>query len=448
MSIVILGAGKIGSYVASTLSSEGFSVVIIDKDEKAIQRVERESDVATILGIAPNLKLFEELIQQKPKLFFAATADDETNIVSCTIAKTLGIPKTVCRLQSKEYLTQTKVNFSSIFQIDYFISPEVLAAEDLCKILIHSSDLAVEHFAHGAIHMRTIEIPKIWEKGGTPIRQLSLPNDLIAGLIRRKTEAGEKILIPHGNDHILPGDHLTVVGEAKSMNDLDHIFKSQSTNIKSVIIVGGSSTSVHLATFLLANKIKVRLIDKDLARCESLASLLPQATIINRDGRDPQLLRSERVQDVDAFVSCTHFDETNLMIAALAKEIGSPKAIAQMTSHQITPILEKVGVLPAFSPRVGVANRILTILDEETTLSVKSLNQDTIKIVELKVPSLSKISGIPLSELNLPKGLLIAAIERKGNVVIGRGNHVLEPDDIVIAICNPIQIPKLQELFH
>lgn len=448
MSIVILGAGKIGSYVASTLSSEGFNVVVIDQCEKAIHRVERESDVATILGIAPNLKLFQELSEQKPKIFFGATSDDETNIVSCTIAKNLGIPKTVCRLQSKEYLTQAQIDFSSIFDIDYFISPEVLAAEDLCKILIHSSDLAVEHFAHGAIHMRTIQIPEVWNKGDTPIRKLSLPNDLIAGLIRRKTESGEAVLIPHGNDYILPGDHLTVVGRAKTMHDLDQIFKAPNADIHSVIIVGGSATSVHLAAFLLANKINVRLIDKDLARCETLASILPKATIINRDGKDPQLLRSERVQDADAFVSCTHFDETNLMIASLAKEIGSPKAIAQITNHQITPILEKVGVLPAFSPRVGVANRILTILDEETTLSVKSLNQDAIKIVELKVPSLSKISGIPLAELNLPKGLLIAAIERKGNVVIGRGSHVLQPDDIVIAICNPIQVPKLQELFH
>lgn len=448
MSIVILGAGKIGSYVASTLAMEQHSVIVIDKDEKALDRVRRESDVALILGIAPSLELFEELLEQKPRLFFAATGDDETNLVACSMAKSLGFPKTACRLQSREYLTQKKVDFGLTFQVDYFMGPEVLAAEDLCKVLLHSSDLAVEHFAHGAIHMRTIQIPEVWSKGSTPIRQLSLPNDLIAGLIRRKMADGETILIPHGDDHILPGDHLTVVGEANRMHDLDEIFQSPGTKIRSVILVGGSATAVHLAHFLTLHKIKVRIIEKDLARCEMLARSLPKVTIINRDGRDPQLLRQEKVQDADAFVSCTHFDETNLLIAALGKENGSPKAIAQVTNTQITPILEKVGVLPAFSPRVGIANRILTILDEETTLSVKSLNGDLVKVIELKVPSQSKVIGIPLSELNLPKGLLIAAIERKGKVMVGKGNQKLNPDDIVIAICNPIQVPKLQGLFH
>ena len=107
-----------------------------------------------------------------------------------------------------------------------------------------------------------------------------------------------------------------------------------------------------------------------------------------------------------------------------------------------------MGVLPALSPRVNVANRILSILDEETTLSVASLSCDAAKIIEMRVAPNSKVVGIPISELDLPKGMLIAVIERQGRVMIGRGNRVLCPEDIVIAICHPIQIPKLQQLFH
>lgn len=448
MNVVILGAGKIGSYVAQTLSQEEHNVILIDKDEKTLERVVRESDVATLHATAPSWKLFEDLIEHKPDLFFAATGSDETNLVSCSIGKNLGIPKTIARVQARDYLNHLQCNLGRLFFVDYFIGPEVLAAQDLCKVLVHSGDLAVEHFAHGAIQMRTIQIPDRWDKGGLPISKLNLPEDLIAGLIRRKSAVEEIVLVPHGLDHILPGDQVTVVGEAKVMHRLHEIFDSPLTHTRSVILVGGSPLAAHLTHYLCQQKIHVRIIEKNEARCQELARLFPHATIINRDGRDPQLLRSERVQDADAFVSCTHFDETNLMIAALAKEIGCPKSIAQITNGQILPILEKVGVLAALSPRVNVANRILSILDEETTLSVASLSCDTAKIIELRVSPSSKVVGIPISDLDLPKGLLIAVIERQGRVMIGRGNRVLCPEDIVIAICHPIQIPKLQQLFH
>lgn len=448
MNIVILGAGKTGSYVASTLSEEGHNVILIDKDAKALERVNRESDVATIHGSSPSWKLFEDLMENQPHLFFAATGDDETNLVACSIAKNLGFPKTIARVQAREYLNHSRLDFGRLFFVDYFIGPEVLAAQDLCKMLVHSGDLAVEHFAHGAIQMRTIQIPDRWDQGGIPICKLTLPPDLIAGLIRRKLDEGEKILIPHGDDYILPGDQVTLVGEAKVMHRLHEIFHSPETSIRSVVLVGGSAVAVHLTHFLNQQKIGVRIIEKNSDRCNELAELLPHATIIHRDGRDPQLLRSERVQDADALVSCTHFDETNLLIASLAKQIGCKKAIAQITNGQILPILEKVGVLPALSARVNVANRILSILDEETTLSVASLSCDAAKIVELKVSPSSKVVGIPLSDLDLPKGLLIAVIESQGRVMIGRGNRVLCPEDIVIAICHPVQIPKLQQLFH
>ncbi len=448
MNIVILGAGKTGSYVADKLSEEGHNVTLIDKDQKALDRATRESDVATVHATAPNWKLFEDLMESTPHLFFAATGDDETNLVCCSIAKNLGFPKTVARVHAQEYLRSTQLNFGRLFFVDYFIGPETLAAQDLFKVIIHSGDLAVEHFAHGAIQMRTIQIPDRWERGDTPISQLTLPEELIAGLIRRKTAEGERILIPHGDDYILPGDQITLVGEAKVMHHLHEMFHTPEPSVRSIVIVGGSPVAVHLTHFLCQQKIRVRLIEKNPSRCLELAELLPQATIINRDGRDPQILCSEKIDLADALVSCTHFDETNLMIAALAKQLGCPKAIAQITDRRLYPILEKVGVVPSLSARVNVANRILSILDEETTLSIASLSTDAAKIIELKVSASSKVVGVPLSDLDLPKGLLIAVIESQGKVTVGRGNKVLCPEDIVIAICHPIQIPKLQQLFH
>lgn len=447
MNVVVLGAGEIGAYVAKTLSEEEHNVLLIDSDTELLERAARDSDIAH-LHAQPSAKLLENLLEQKPDLFFAATEDDATNLLFSSIAKNIGFPKTVCRVKTPEYIHQAKLDFKRLFYVDHFLSPEIMAAQDLCKGLVHAKDLAVDHFAHGMIQMRTIQIPDHWDKGGTPISQLALPEALIAGLIRRKTASEESVLIPHGEDHILPGDHVTIIGETKMMHRLHEIFGTSRTDTRSVILVGGSTIALHLAHYLLEQKIHVRIIEKDKARCEMLAELVPEATIIYRDGRDPSLMQSERVQDADALVSCTSWDETNLMIALMAKEMGSPKPIALITHDHMFPILDRLGVIPALSPRVHVANKILSLLDEKTTLSINSLSSDAAKIVELKILSTSKTIGIPLANLGLPKELLIAVIESKGNVTIGKGNRILCPEDIVIAICHARHIPKLQHLFH
>ncbi len=448
MNVVILGAGKTGSHVASVLSEEEHNVILIDADAKVLEQAGRESDVATLHARAPSWKLFEQLLENEPDLFFAATDNDETNLVCCSIAKNLGFPKTVARVRSRDYIHPSRLDIGRLFFVDYFVNPELLAAQDLFKVLVHAGDIAVEHFAHGAIQMRTILIPDRWDRGGSPIRDLGLPGDLIVGLIRRKLTDGEKIVFPHGEDHILPGDEVTVVGEAKEIHRLHEIFHAPEHRVRSIILVGGTPVAAHLAHFLAQQKIAVRIIESDRARCEELSDFLPHATIINRDGRDPSLLRAERVQDADALVSCTTHDGTNVLIASVAKQIGCPKSIAVITESSYAPVLDKVGVLPALSAKVNVANRILSILHEGTILSVASLSHDQAKMVELKISPYSKAVGIPLSDLNLPKDLLIAVIESQGRVMVGKGNRVLCPDDIAIAICHPHQIPKLQQIFQ
>lgn len=448
MHIVILGAGKTGSYVASALSQEGYNVVLIDKDPKLLEKVSRESDIATALALMPDWKLLEDLLENRPQLFFAATGDDQTNLVSCSVAKNLGFPKTIARVKSRNYLNHSRIDFHRLFFIDYFIGAELLSAQDLFHMLVHSDDTAVKHFAHGDIEMRTFPIPELWDRGGTHIRDLELPSDLIVGLVRRKMTEGEMILFPHGEDHILPGDEVTFVGESKVMHKLHEMFHFPQRRVRSIVLIGGTEIAEHLAFSLSAHHISVRIFDTDERRCEQLAKRLPEVTLINRNGCDAQVLRSERIQDADAIVCSTQQDGTNFLAAALAKEIGCKRAFALISDTSYVPVLEKIGIKPVLSAQVNVANRILSILHEETILSVASLSQDQAKIVELKVSASSPYVGIPLSDLELPKDLLIAVIESRGKVMVGRGNRILSPDDTVIVICHPARIPQLPNYFH
>lgn len=449
MKIVILGAGKTGSFAAATLSQEGHDVTIVDKNATLLEKLNREFDLSTRCALIPSLQLFEDLLETRPDLLLAVTGEDETNLVSCTIAKNLGFPKTVALVHSREFINHTHLDFGRLFFVDYFLAAELLAAQDLFKILIHTDDVAVEHFAHGAIEMRTITIPERWDKGHIPLKALPFPEEFIIGLLRRRLSDGEQILFPHGDDHLLPGDEITAVGEADVMNHLHELFQIPQHPIRSVILVGGSSVAFHLAYFLTQQRISIRIIERDLTRCEELADLLPTATILHRDGADSNFLQRERVQEADALVSCTASDATNLLIASLAKEAGCKKVIALATDPTLRPILERLHIIPALSARLNVANRLLSIINEKSILSVASVCHDKAKIVEIKIPAHSRAVGIPLADLSarLPKDLLVAVIENQGRVMIGRGNRILCPGDTVIALCAPRHLPHLQSLF-
>ena len=103
MNIVILGAGEIGSYLAQVLAKEQHSVTLIDKDPIILEKVSEKADVATLLGYGSRWKILDALIENEPDIFIAMTGDDETNLVSCAIAKNLGYPKTV---RSEEHTSE------------------------------------------------------------------------------------------------------------------------------------------------------------------------------------------------------------------------------------------------------------------------------------------------------------------------------------------------------
>ena len=295
--------------------------------------------------------------------------------------------------------------------------------------------------------MRTLSVPLDWEKGHVPIRNLHLADNLILALIHRKDLPP---LVPRGDDCILPGDEVTVIGEAAAMQRLSEVFGIEQHPIRSVVLIGGTLIAEHLAYFLLQSKVHVRLVDIDAERCEELAEKFPEATILCRDGRDPQFFKAERISAADVLICCTHQDGTNLLVSALAQQMGCPKAIALISDPAYAPLVGKMGVQPALSARVGLFNRIVAILHEETILSIASLCHDEINLVELTVAASSKLIGIPLADLQdkLPKELLIAAIQTQGRVVIGKGSRILNPLDTIVVVCPKVLVPKLSLYFH
>lgn len=446
MSVVILGAGSLGSYLASSLAKEEYSVTLIDKDSAALSRISRDEDIATLCSSGSRWEILDDLLDNNPSLFAAMTGDDETNLVACSIAKNLGYPVTIARVKNLGFLSRGRLDFEKLFSVDHFIAAEILASHDLLKRILHPEDLAIENFAHGSIQMRTIVVPEKWDKGSVPISKLRLPDELIISLIKRKDIPP---IFPHGSDVIKAKDEVTIIGEAHAMQDLHKVFYTPKQNVHSVVIAGGSAIAVNLASLMEKQEIKVKIIEKREARCHELAELLPKSTIVNQDATDLNFLTNEQIKETDTFIPCTTRDEKNILLALLAKEAGCQKIVSLISDTKLSPILEKLSIKYSFSEKLNTINKIISILHAESIVSVASLCNDEAKVLEVKVSLDSKLVGIPLADLkgHLPPDMLIAAIENRGQVMIGKGKRMISPNDTLIIITSHKNLPTLKDIF-
>ena len=456
MNVVIVGAGGIGRHIASILSKEEHNVVLIDPDEKKLEKAAQYIDVATRKGSGTNWQLMDDLLELSPEFLIALTNNDETNLVSCTIAKHLGYPHTIARVNDNRFLNRSRLDFAHIFEVDYFICPELLVANDIIKYMISPGSLAVENFAHGSVQLRTLAIPDKWKKGDVPLKDLNLPQGMIVGLIHREVngegEEGKrfkKVIFPHGLDCIRPGDEVTFIGETKAISELHHFVGWSQSTIKSVVIVGGTLTGLNLAKMLEQRDIDVRFIEKDYERCRVLAEQLPECTIMNHDGTDIDFLKAEKIGTAEVLVACTSSDEVNMVVGLLGKEVGCGDIVVTLSNTNYAPFAAQLGINHAVSPRISIADHILSQILSGTVTSLVSFYENQAEIMEINVSVDSKIVGIPLSELGplLPSDFLIAMIQNRGRVMVANGNRIISPGDTVIVITSPKHIPELEKIF-
>ena len=450
MNIVILGAGTIGSYLAAKLAEEQHSVIVIDRDPKALEKIGRSADVATRLGSGTDWRLLEDLTELSPDLFIAMSSDDETNLVACTMAKNLGYSKTVARIRQSAFLDHSRLEFGRLFFVDHLLGTELIVAHDLFKHIVNPGHLAVESFAHGAVQMRTMVIPANFQYSGIPLSQVEMSKNLLIGLIRRKIAGGQETFIfPKGHDHLIPGDEATLIGETHAMEHLGNIFGMPKKTIKSVVLVGGSGVVIHLCRLLEEQKIDVKIIEQDEAKCQRLAQLFPYVTIFNHDGTDFAFLKEERVESADLFVACTQSQETNILAAALARQAGCEQVLALVSEEGFAPLLQQLGIAHTLSERESIARRIRSILQGASIVSIASLYENRAKIMEVKISPDSGIVGSPLSDLSsaLPQDFLIAMIENRSGVTVPKGSSVLTPGDTAIVLCSPEAIPEVEKIF-
>lgn len=443
MKIIIIGAGKVGCQIAKTLSSENHDVTLIEKNDTIRQSAQNNLDVLTILGNGANVRTLEEAGIKQADMVIAVTSSDEANMIACMTAKQFGVPQKIARIRNPEYLYANALSREKL-GIDLTINPERATAREIVKLLKSPINVAqVQSFAGGKVQLFELKVEDSFPFINQQLKSIIFKYPILVAAIFRN----DKIIIPDGEERITAGDNLYILIKKDYFAGLNEIFNQKPLNMQNVMILGGSRIGIQTALILAKLGINTKLIERDKERCEKIAEKLPHTLVINGDGTNIDLLKSEGIETIDGFVAVTGFDEDNLLVALLAKHLGTKKVIAKVDRTNYIPILEKIGVDAVVNPRMTTASAILRFIRRGKIISLTLLKEGEAEVIELIVSPHSKIINKPLKKANLPRNSIIGAIVRQDKVIIPHGDDVIQPEDKIIIFALSSDIKKIEKIF-
>jgi trk system potassium uptake protein len=254
-------------------------------------------------------------------------------------------------------------------------------------------------------------------------------------------------LIPSGETRIEAGDLVYVLGEPGHLPDVLPMAGYSRFPLRRVVIAGGSREALFLAQILEDHKIGCTILETDRRRALKLAETLRTSLVLHGDATDLELLEMEGIGEADGFVAFTGSDETNLLSCLLAKNLGTRKVVSLIDRYDYIPLVSRVGVDAAVSPRMSAVNAILSYVRRESVLAVATLKGTRAQGIEFDVSSRFRYAGRRLAEVRLPGGSLVGAIIRGDRVVIPRGTDTIRVGDRVIVFVLPEAIRKVEEVF-
>ena len=213
------------------------------------------------------------------------------------------------------------------------------------------------------------------------------------------------------------------------------------------MIIGGGKTGYYLAGKLSEFGIAVKLIEKSKERCYYLSTHLDDVMVLHGDATDTSLLEEENLDEMDAFVAATGFDEENLLLALIAKQRGVEDVISKVSHQSYKDLIEKMGIDMALNPLDIVASTILRYIQGSKKIIASLLIQGQAEIMEIIASNEMKLANVPLKDVALPDGVLIAAIHRGQQVIIPNGDTRILEDDKVTIFCLLTDIGELEKLF-
>lgn len=451
MKIVIIGLGKIGKTILKNLSSENYTLTIIDDNKRLVEDLIEKYDVLGVVGNGASMDIQNEAGVKESDLVIALTESDELNILACLVAKKLGAKNTIARVRNPDYRKQITVMKDDL-GIAMVVNPEQETANEIFNLISLPSVNQIEHFAKGRVSL--VEI--VAEKGCSLIGEtlISIGKKLTTKVLICAVQRGEEVIIPDGNFKIEEGDRIHFTASAKSLGDFLSEANLVKSPFKNIMIVSGGRIGYYLAYALSKKKYSVKLLEDDPAICEALAELLPRVTVVCGNGTQHDVLVEEGIEAMDAFVALTNIDEENIIASMFANKKNVKKSIAQIKSDDLYSMLDELGINNNVSPKHVVAGKIISYIRAlantvgSKVLTLYQLVNNRVEALEFAATKQENFYNKPLRELNIKKDCLIACIIRQNQVIIPNGNSEIHLGDNVVVVTTHKNFDDLNDVIE
>ena len=453
MKIVIVGNGKVGFSLAEQLVREKYDVVIVDMREDTLRRAADALDIMSVKGNGISAATLFEAGVPEADLMVAATNSDEINMVCCLTAKHLGAKYTIARIRNPEYnagLSDLKRNMG----IDMVINPENATAVEISRLLRFPSAANIETFCRGRVELIGFRLLEEDFLVNRPLHALSDQVKKLSLLFCAVERLGGEVVIPNGSFVPKAGDKLYLIGRPSSLDQFFRLLGRYSPKVKSVFIVGGGKISLYLSDVLEKMKMRVKIVEIQEERCRFISERLPHTTVICGDGTDQELLESERLAATDAFVALTDRDEDNLILSLYAMQKGVQKVVTKSNRQNYAGIAQTIGLDSVISPKLITAAQILQVVRGMQNSQGSVMNtlyriaDGSAEAMEFTASAKTRHLGVPLKELHLRKGILIAVLARGGDIIIPEGSSSIQEGDSVILISRDLRILDLKDIYE
>ena len=437
MNIIIAGCGKVGRALAEQLSREKHDITVIDRKPEAIQQITNIADVRGVVGNGASFEIQMDAGIDTADLMIAVTDADEVNLLCCLIAKKAGGCQTIARVRNPVYHHEIH-HIKDELGLSMVINPEWAAAMEMARLLRFPSAIDIDTFANGRIELLRFQLEEQNPLCNNKIKDLHMLSrcEVLICIVER----GNEVLIPSGEVELKAGDMISVVASPVNASRFFKTIGIETNQVKNTMIIGGGKISFYLAKRLLEMGIQVKIIEKDRDACERLCEILPKAMIINGDGTDRELLAEEGLAKAEGFAALTNMDEENVMLALYAKSMSKAKKITKVNRNTFDTIIGSLNIGSLIYPKHITSETILQyVLAMQNSIgsnveTLYRLVDGNAEALEFVIKGKSEVTDIPLQELQLKPHILVCAINRKGKIIIPKGQDCIQEGDSVVII--------------
>jgi len=445
--IIIIGAGEVGYHIAQRLAVENKEVVVVDLSADALRKLAEASDVQTIKGSGSSPEVLEEAGISQADIFLAVTDSDEINLIACFFANMLNPKLTkLARVRHEMYTSYKHLLGEDGAGITKIINPDEEVVNSVLRLMSVPGAVEINEFAGGKIRLIGVNLPAESPLVGMQLMQLRerLGNDVgivIAALVR-----DDELIIPSGLDTIQPDDLVYFVCDIRDQDEILSRIGIDSEPVREVMIIGGGNIGFKLAKALDNKYYHTRLLENRQKRCEFLSERLDRPIVLMGDSTDQEILREENVQDMDMVIAVTGDEETNILTCLLAKSLGAKRTVTRVNNFGYMPLIEPIGIDYVVCPRQAAINSLLHFIRRGRIISSVNIRGEAAEALEVVAHEDSPIVGKKVMDINFPRGCLILCFQRGDEVIIPRGDTVIQPADQLIIISTRQNISKVEKV--